>query len=150
MGDLRESPGVSDANQALHDPPEGFIPSSPVNTRGDRVLVRGAPDGMELLTQQARATARVQARERVLTHLERIDGFLEVLTEEQLDQVLETVLQLCDGIAKEYARSLIASLPKAIGRIPTYQSMPDPRDQEMVLEVPGTPAGPDPMTRESE
>lgn len=115
---------------------KGFIPSSPVNTRGDRVLVRGEVEGLELLVQQARATSRAQARERVLTHLERIPGLLEVLTEEQVDQVLEVVLQLCNGTAREYAQALIGALPGAIGRIPTYQSVPDPREQPCVIDGP--------------
>lgn len=124
--------------------PETFLPSSPINGRGDRVLVRGIPEGIERLTQQARATARVQARERILSHLEKIPGLLGVLTEDQLEGLLEAVLGLCNGTAQEYARTLIEALPKAIGRIPTFQSVPDPRYQPMVVDL-AAPGAPDPL-----
>jgi len=128
----------------IQDFPKTFIPSSPINARGDRVLVRGVPEGIERLVQQTRATARVQARERILAHIEKIPGLLEVLTEDQLEGLLEALLALCDGTAREYAQALISALPKAIGRIPTYASVPDPRDQPMVEILPGA-APPDPL-----
>lgn len=127
----------------VFDPVLAYRETPPVNTRGDRLLVPGTPGALERVVGIRRYRARVQAEERILTFLERIEGLREALTAEQTELLVRLVLSIARQTVAEDRARMLEVFNGTCELLPSDQCVPDPRDEGWRRWLIGEPAGAD-------
>jgi hypothetical protein len=118
--------------------PGGIIPlgldlehkeSAPVNSAGDRLIVKGEPGPMEKAVRVRRYRSRVQAEERILSFVEKLDGVCEMLSVDQRTLLVRGIRTLiCRAVREDRLRISIV-LRDVWKHLPEDLTVPDPRDQ---------------------
>ncbi len=117
------------SSQNKDESTQQYRKSAPINTYGDRILIPGTPEAIEKFAQVREKTMRLQAEERIKGHLEQVPGLFDVITDGQLEHLTATIRSLCHQTAQQHVLYLNDLLTRALDHVPTFQSVPDYRDQ---------------------
>lgn len=112
-----------------------MVESVPFNGRGDRLLIPGEAGGIEKFQQHRARQAKIQAENRIRDHLMmHCADVLEVMTDEQLKNLLWVVRSLCQQTAKVHREKFIEVVKKAGTFIPAADSVPEIGGEPHLLE----------------
>lgn len=109
--------------------------SVPINAQGDRLAVPGEPGAVEALVRKREHEAAAIAQDRILGHLEGVPGLMDALSDQQRDHLVAVVRDLAHRTAIDYHRKLLDIYREARRYVPTFDCVPDYRDEQTAAEV---------------